>query len=138
MQVTEIRLRLPEPSQTPNDRIRAYVDITLDGQLVVHDLKVVVGRTGRMVVAMPDRVAVSRCPACREKNPVTQRFCGHCAARLPRGRAERALAERGRLHFDYVHPTSPEMRRLIEGPVLRKYAEAVGAAGGFPTVARAG
>jgi DNA-binding cell septation regulator SpoVG len=138
MQVTDVRIRLAEPSKTPNPRIRAYAVVEIDGQLVIHDLKVVVGRLGRLIVAMPDRTAVSRCPKCDEKNPVTQPYCGHCSARLPEGRIDRALADGGRLHYDFVHPTRPTLRALINHAVLRKYAEAAGAGGGSPTVARAG
>ena len=48
--ITEIRI-------TPrgDDRLRAFVSITLDGCFVVRGLKIIEGKQGRLFVAMPSR-----------------------------------------------------------------------------------
>lgn len=50
MQVTEVRVR----KLTQNDKMKAIVSVTLDGEFVVHDIKVIEGEDG-FFIAMPSR-----------------------------------------------------------------------------------
>ena len=50
MEVTEVRLR----RVYPEGRMRAIVSITIDGEFVVHDIRVIDGKKG-MFVAMPSK-----------------------------------------------------------------------------------
>lgn len=50
MQITDIKIR----KLIPEGRLRAVVSITVDGQLAVHDIKVIQGDE-RLFVAMPSR-----------------------------------------------------------------------------------
>ncbi len=50
MNITDIRIR----KTYDNDRLKALVSVTIDGELAVHDLKVISGPE-RLFVAMPSR-----------------------------------------------------------------------------------
>jgi stage V sporulation protein G len=50
LEVTEVRLR----RVYPEGRMRAIVSITIDGEFVVHDIRVIDGKKG-MFVAMPSK-----------------------------------------------------------------------------------
>lgn len=52
VEITEVRLRLVEPSRSA--KLRAFASITLDRVFVIHDLKVIEGHKG-LFVAMPSR-----------------------------------------------------------------------------------
>lgn len=50
-------IRITEIRVTPKDdeRLKAFVSVTLEGQFVVRGLKVIRGKEGRLFVAMPSR-----------------------------------------------------------------------------------
>ena len=52
MQITDVRVR----KITKEGKMRAVVSITLDGELVVHDIKVIEGEKG-LFIAMPSKKA---------------------------------------------------------------------------------
>jgi stage V sporulation protein G len=52
MEVTDVRIRKVDSE----GKLRAYVTVTFDGCFVVHNVKIIEGRTG-MFVAMPSRKA---------------------------------------------------------------------------------
>ncbi len=52
MQITDVRVR----KITKEGKMRAVVSITLDGELVVHDIKVIEGDKG-LFIAMPSKKA---------------------------------------------------------------------------------
>ena len=53
MQITDVRLRRVEKT----GKMKAVVSITIDGEFVVHDIKVIEGEKG-LFIAMPSRKAV--------------------------------------------------------------------------------
>ena len=117
LNITEIRIKL-----VPNDRdkLRAFASITLDGSLVVRDIKIIDGGD-RLFVAMPSRKLCDRCQRCGAKNYIRARYCNECGARL---RTDRSVAdERGRprLYADVAHPIHQESRDQIQNAILEAY-----------------
>jgi stage V sporulation protein G len=52
MQISEIRIR----KVTAEGKLKAYVTITFDGCFVIHNVKIIEGKTG-LFIAMPSRKA---------------------------------------------------------------------------------
>lgn len=50
MQITDVRIR----KISSDNKMKAIVSVTFDGELVVHDIKVIEGKTG-LFIAMPSR-----------------------------------------------------------------------------------
>lgn len=50
MQITDVRIR----KISSENKMKAIVSVTFDGELVVHDIKVIEGKTG-LFIAMPSR-----------------------------------------------------------------------------------
>lgn len=123
MNITEIRVRLME--REDSGYLRAFVSVTFDELLVVHDIKVVeVG--SRLFMAMPSRVLSIRCPACNGKNPWIDRdrYCGDCGELLP-DTPPQILNERKSPYLDICHPITQKGREWIESCVLAAYWDEV-------------
>jgi stage V sporulation protein G len=119
LNITEIRIKL-----VPNDRdkLRAFASITLDGSLVIRDIKIIDGGD-RLFVAMPSRKLCDRCSRCGAKNYIRARYCNECGGRL---QADRGIAdERGRprLYADVAHPIHQESRDQIQNAILEAYQQ---------------
>lgn len=114
LNITEIRIKLV-PGQ--RDKLRAFASLTLDGALVIRDIKIIDGGD-RLFVAMPSRKLCDRCAHCGGKNYVRARFCNDCGERLERDRAE--LDERGRprLYSDIAHPINQRARDQFQTAIL--------------------
>ena len=63
MDISEVRVKLVE---RPSERLRAFCSITLDGDFVIRDLKIIDGSNGAFV-AMPSRKLADRCRNCGAK-----------------------------------------------------------------------
>ncbi len=117
MQITEIRIRLvPDNGQ----RLKAYCTITLDGEFVVRDLKIIEGNNG-LFVAMPSRKLSDRCSKCGTKNHLRARFCNECGARLGDNRILRDEAGKPKLNIDIAHPIDSQCRQRFEHAVIESY-----------------
>lgn len=123
MNITEVRIKLVPGNR---DKLRAFASITLDGALVIRDIKVIEGGD-RLFVAMPSRKLCDRCVRCGGKNYVRARYCSDCGARLSKDRA--AVDERGRprLYSDITHPIHKRARSQFQQAILSAYAEEVAA-----------
>ena len=119
MQVTEVRVKL---MGRKSDRLKAFCSITLDGDFVVRDVKVIEGTNG-LFVAMPSRRLADRCPMCRNKNSLRSKFCSECGARLDESRAPRDTQGRLKLHVDIAHPINAACRQAIEKAVLSAFED---------------
>ena len=60
MKVTNVTVKLSPQS---GDRLKAFCTMTLDGEFVVRDLKIIEGTSG-LFVAMPSRKLTDHCPKC--------------------------------------------------------------------------
>ncbi len=113
MNITEVRVK---QLQQRSDRLRAFCSITIDDELVVHDLRVIEGRKG-LFVAMPSRKITDNCPSCSGKNPLRAAFCNSCGTGLDKDRA----ADRQKCHVDVAHPIVTSCRDRIKNAVLETY-----------------
>lgn len=117
MEITEVRIKLVEKN---TERLRAFCSITLDGDFVIRDLKIIDGTNG-VFVAMPSRKLMDRCPRCGAKNHLRARFCNECGARLSEDRAPRDAQGRGKLHADVAHPINAACRERLQNAVVHAY-----------------
>lgn len=116
VEITEVRIKL---ASDPEDRLRAFCSITLDGEFVVRDLKIIAGQRGNFV-AMPSRKIMEKCPRCHGKNEQKARFCSHCGAPQP---AQPVSDQRPRLFADIAHPINSACRERLEKAVLVAFEE---------------
>jgi stage V sporulation protein G len=77
-QITDVNVLLAPAN---GDGVLAYVAITVDGGLVVRDLKIVNGPQDVLVV-FPSRKLTDHCPNCDGKNHLRARYCNDCGHRL--------------------------------------------------------
>jgi len=123
MNITEIRIKLV---RDPRDKLRGFASITIEGELVVRDIKIIEGGKG-LFVAMPSRKLHDRCPNCACKNPLRARHCNDCGRRL---RDQRGAAdERGkvRLYADIAHPIHQDGRDHLQRLIVEAYASELAA-----------
>ncbi len=113
MDITEIRVKRLKGR---SDRLRAFCSITLDGEFVVHDLRVIEGRKG-LFVAMPSRKLTDNCPSCGGKNHLRAAFCSSCGSGLDKNRAQKSE----KYHVDVAHPVVSSCREKIMDAVLEAY-----------------
>jgi len=118
MQVTNVSVKL-SPQST--DRLKGFCTITLDGEFVVRDLKIIEGTNG-LFIAMPSRKLTDHCPKCGGKNHLRAKFCNDCGAAVPEKRMTDEEAQ-SKLHADVAHPINPECRAKIQDAVVKAYHE---------------
>lgn len=119
MEITEVRIKLV---MNPSERLRAFCSITLDGDFVVRDLKIIEGVNGAFV-AMPSRKLADRCPRCGSKNHLRAKHCNECGAHLKENRAPKDTQGRAKLHADIAHPINAACRERIQAAVVKAYEE---------------
>lgn len=117
MEITEVKVRL---MNRRDDKLRAFVSITLDNAFVVRDLKVIEGVKGTFV-AMPSRKFMDRCPKCRAKNELRANFCNECGTKLSPERTFQDAQGRVKFYADIAHPINSQCRELIQDQVLKAY-----------------
>ena len=124
MKVTNVSVKLSP--QSP-DRLKAFCTMTLDGEFVVRDLKIIEGTNG-LFVAMPSRKLTDHCPKCGGKNHLRAKFCNECGAKQPEKRVSDEDAQ-GKLHADIAHPINSECRGRLQEVILQAYREELRHAG---------
>lgn len=117
MNISEIRVKLL-PSKT--DKLRAFASVTIDGCIVVRDIKIIEG-AGGLFVAMPSRKLCDRCPSCGGKNHMRARYCNDCGTRLATDRSVPDDRGRPRLYADIAHPINQAAREFVQGRILAAY-----------------
>jgi stage V sporulation protein G len=124
MRVTNVSVKVSAQS---GDRLKAFCTMTLDGEFVVRDLKIIEGTNG-LFVAMPSRKLTDHCPKCGGKNHLRAKFCNDCGARLPEKRVSDEEIQ-GKLHADIAHPINSECRARLQDVILEAYREELRKAG---------
>ena len=117
IEITEVRVSLRN-----DEKLKAFVSITLNDSFVIRGLKIIRGNNG-LFVAMPSRKLTDRCMKCSCKNHLRARFCNSCGARLDESRAMRDVEGRAKLHADIAHPIHSGAREQIQGAVIKAYAD---------------
>jgi stage V sporulation protein G len=118
MKITEVKVKLMSDK---TDRLLAFCTITLDGEFVIRDLKIIEGTKGRFV-AMPSRKLADKCPKCGGKNHLRAAYCNDCGARLNPQRAGQDDRGRAKLHADIAHPINQDCRERMQAAILEAYA----------------
>lgn len=121
MEITEIRIKLMDE---PSERLRAFCSVTLDGQFVIRDLKIIEGTSGPFV-AMPSRKLTARCPGCRTKNHLRAQFCNQCGLKLKNDRTPRDEDGRAKLYADIAHPINSRCREMMQERLVQAFHEEV-------------
>jgi stage V sporulation protein G len=124
MKVTNVTVKL---SAQTGDRLKAFCTMTVDGEFVVRDLKIIEGTNG-LFVAMPSRKLTDHCPKCGGKNHLRAKFCNDCGARLPEKRVSDEDVQ-GKLHADIAHPINSECRARLQDVILEAYRQELRKAG---------
>ena len=115
MEITDVRIRLADGG---NERLCGYCTITIDGEFVVRDLRIIAGERG-FFVAMPSRKTMHRCPQCGHKNHHQAHFCNDCGRRLHVRTVSQA--DQARMHIDIAHPITTSCRKMIQERVLTAF-----------------
>jgi len=119
MNITEIRVKLLDNQA---DKLRAFASMTVDGSIVIRDLKIIEGNAG-LFLAMPSRKLCDRCPSCAGKNHLRARYCNDCGRRMRPDRSGIDDRGRPRLYADIAHPIHQDARNLVQGKVLAAYED---------------
>ena len=119
MEITEVKVKL---INNKDDRLKAFCSITMDGEFVVRDIKVIEGTNGYFV-AMPSRKMSDHCEKCGGKNHLRAKFCNNCGASLPENRAKQDVKGRMKLHADIAHPINSECRHRIQEKITAAFKE---------------
>lgn len=117
MRITEVRVKLVD---NKDDRLKAFCSITLDGEFVVRDIKIIEGNGGYFV-AMPSRKMSDHCEKCGSKNHLRARYCNACGGTLNENRAKKDGKGRMKLHADIAHPINAPCRKRIQESVIRAF-----------------
>jgi len=117
MDVTEVKVKLVD---IKSERLKAFCTITMDGEFVIRDIKIIEGTQGPFV-AMPSRKLAVKCPRCNTKNHLRAKFCNECGTKLPESKIPKDSAGRIKLHADIAHPINPDCRERIQRAVLDAY-----------------
>ncbi len=117
MEITEVRIKLVS---NPSERLRAFCSLTLNGDFVIRDLKIIEGING-VFVAMPSRKLADRCPRCGCKNHLRAKYCNDCGAHLKENRAPKDGQGRAKLHADIAHPINAACRERIQKAIVEAY-----------------
>ena len=117
MKISEVKVKMVAGH---SDKLLAFVSITLDGDFVVRDLKVIKGNYGYFV-AMPSRKLTEHCPRCNTKNHLRAIYCNECGTKLPERKVPEDDRGRARLHADIAHPINSRTRDYIQKAVVDAY-----------------
>ena len=119
MKITEVRVKL---MNNKDDRLKAFCSVTLDGEFVIRDIKIIQGGKG-FFVAMPSRKMSDHCDKCGGKNHLRAKYCNNCGAHLKENRAKKDFKGRMKLHVDIAHPINVECRKMMLEQVSNAYKE---------------
>jgi DNA-binding cell septation regulator SpoVG len=117
MQLTDVHVRVLESG---NSKLCGLASITLDGQLVIHDIKILRARDG-LILAMPNRPRDSRCHSCGARTPLTACYCAQCGGRQPTSFELPGPEKTKSVYRDVAHPITRACRAMLEEQVFAAY-----------------
>lgn len=121
MNVTEVKVKLVSDKM---EKLKAFCSVTIDGEFVVRDIKVIEGTHG-CFLAMPSRKLMDRCPSCGGKNHVRAAYCNDCGATLRTNRVSHDEQGRPKLHADIAHPIKSDCRDRVQKQIIEAYEKEV-------------
>jgi len=121
MNITEVSVNLTDDK---NDRLKAFCSITIDGEFVVRDIKIIEGRGGYFM-AMPSKKMSDCCKNCGGKNHLRAKYCNNCGKALASSRIKKDFKGKMRLHADVAHPINIKCRREIQNRIVAAFKEEV-------------
>ena len=117
MDITEAKIKLVSDTAS---KLKAFCSLTIDGEFVIRDIKVIEGSSGYFV-AMPSRKLTDHCPKCRAKNHLRASYCNECGGSLRPNRMSHDEHGRAKLHVDIAHPINAACRGRIQTCVVEAY-----------------
>jgi stage V sporulation protein G len=117
MEITDVPVKLIDDG---DERLKASCTISIDGEFVIRDVKVIEGTNG-LFVAMPSRKLTDHCPKCSSRNHLRSRFCNNCGAKLNENRGARRTGKGGQLHTEIAHPINSACRERLHNSVIAAY-----------------
>ena len=117
MDITEVRIY---PSLSGDDRLLAFVSITIDRCFAIHDLRIIRSESGPFV-AMPSRKLTFNCPDCQYKNPLDAAYCGRCGCNLPVPTMPTDFRGKTKVYIDVCHPVTSNCREALAKVILEAY-----------------
>jgi len=121
MKITEVRVNL---TANKDDRLKAFCSMTIDGEFVVRDIKIIEGTDGHFA-AMPSRKMSSNCERCGGKNHLKAKYCNYCGKALTGSRDRKDFKGRMRLYADVAHPINAKCRTEIQDRLIAAFKEEV-------------
>lgn len=121
MNITEVRVKL---TANKDDRLKAFCSMTIDGEFVVRDIKIIEGTDGHFA-AMPSRKMSSPCERCGGKNHLKAKYCNNCGQALAGSRGRKDFKGRMRLYADVAHPINAKCRMEIQDRIIAAFEEEV-------------
>lgn len=118
MKVTSVEIK---PAFENDGALLAFVGLTLDNELALHDLRLIERRPGRPVLSMPSRKRTERCSRCSEKNVFSARFCVQCGLRLPVRKFDPGIER----YIDIAFPISQEFREHMTKEVIEEFLKTI-------------
>ena len=113
MNISEVRIKLTGES---SDKLIGFCSITLDGEFVVRDIKIIHGKNGPFV-AMPSRKLMQKCGRCHGKNEIRASYCSNCGTQLPDS-SNNSSGDRARYFADIAHPINGRCRQKIHDAIM--------------------
>lgn len=121
MKITEVRVKLPNSDYDEKDKLLAFVSVVFDGELALHDIKIINGYNG-VFVAMPDRKLVYSCNDCGWNNPLLAHFCSFCGTELDKTKEDWTDEDgKVRLHVNTAHPITQSFREYLTEEIMIEY-----------------
>lgn len=121
MEITSTKIEIVDPKHNPY--LLAVSSIVLDGEFVVHEIKLIQGKSGKCFISMPGRKRREGCPNCRKmRNELDANYCARCGVELQKEESRYRDADgRSLLYIDICHPLNPDFREYLEKTVMASY-----------------
>lgn len=111
--ITDIEIR-----HRPKEKLLAYVTITIDHCLMIHNIKII-EVNGKQSIFMPDRVIEYKCPVCMKKIRLRANYCSYCGGPL------KPIEIDKHEYLNIVHPLNNECREYIHNCIIDKYNQEI-------------
>lgn len=116
MKISEVKIKA---ANEYDNKVEAFVQLVLDGEFALHDLRIIRRDDGSTFLQMPSRKMQDKCSNCQAKNYVKARYCNWCGKALANFRYKTDGEGRPILSADIFHPITKEARAWIQNEVFK-------------------